>query len=76
MSISQYVYNHNDNDDAVDYIECLNNFSIAVSEARTACDSNPCRNAATCIGSIYDGSKYTCYCTTGFTGINCDGRFI
>jgi collagen type VI alpha len=33
------------------------------------CDSNPCRNEATCVNGI---NGYTCKCKPGYTGINCE----
>ncbi len=33
------------------------------------CDSDPCAMGARCVDAL---SSYTCQCTTGFTGRNCD----
>ncbi|WAR19177.1 FBP1-like protein [Mya arenaria] len=33
------------------------------------CSSNPCHNAATCIDTV---NSYSCNCTTGYTGNNCE----
>ncbi|KAK7005255.1 calcium-binding EGF-like domain-containing protein, partial [Biomphalaria glabrata] len=34
-----------------------------------ACSSSPCENSGQCILS---GSNYTCQCSQGFTGLNCE----
>ena len=33
------------------------------------CESNPCKNGATCIDDHY---KYNCSCALGFEGIHCE----
>lgn len=35
------------------------------------CQSNPCRNGATC-QNIPNGIGYNCYCTLGYTGALCE----
>ena len=35
------------------------------------CESNPCKNGATCNDDTPSGS-YTCKCKSGFTGRTCD----
>ncbi|KAK3591096.1 hypothetical protein CHS0354_035907 [Potamilus streckersoni] len=32
------------------------------------CDNNPCQHGGTCINH---GNSYTCFCETGYYGINC-----
>ena len=45
---------------------------ICCTENTIECDSNPCMNG----GSCYDGdNSYTCDCTSGFSGENCDSKY-
>jgi len=37
-----------------------------------ACDSNPCQNSATCTNLTPSTTNYTCECTEGFEGDNCE----
>lgn len=34
------------------------------------CSSSPCSNGGTCVDAL---NKYTCQCTSGFIGNQCDG---
>ena len=35
------------------------------------CESDPCQNGAECLD---EWNRYTCICTPGFTGYNCERR--
>ena len=48
---------------------------FVVRQTSTSCDSTPCLNGGTCITDIYDFSKFSCYCASGFTGLSCEGIF-
>lgn len=38
----------------------------------SACNPNPCKNGGTCKSSGNPAKAYTCICSTGYTGINCE----
>lgn len=41
-----------------------------------ACNPNPCKNGGTCKSSGNPAKAYTCICSTGYTGINCEGKVL
>ena len=41
-----------------------NDFAVDIDE----CDSSPCEHESTCMDAV---NGYTCTCTDGYTGVNC-----
>ena len=43
--------------------------SVCLSTDIDECQSDPCKNGATCNNEV---NAYTCTCADGYTGVNCD----
>ena len=68
FALQRYLFNYNRNTanaNIAQYAKCHNFLRTDINE----CESNPCKNGATCNNNI---NSYSCTCVAGYIGTNCE----